>query len=68
MYVSLVMKLIVFYPCHMVLVILVNTDLGNGLVPYSTKPLPKSMLTYHQWCSMHEISQEVLQNSVLNMN
>ena len=28
--------------------ILVNTGLGNGLLPDGTKPLPKPMLTYHQ--------------------
>ena len=30
----------------MVLGILVNIGLGNGLVPEGTKPLPKPMLTY----------------------
>ena len=28
--------------------ILVNTGSGNGLMPDSNKPLPESMLTYHQ--------------------
>ena len=28
--------------------ILVNTGLGNGLLPDGTKPLPEPMLTYHQ--------------------
>ena len=27
----------------------VNTGSGNGLLPDGTKPLPKSMLTHHQW-------------------
>ena len=27
----------------------VNIGLGNGLLPDSTKPLPKPMLTDHQW-------------------
>ena len=28
---------------------LVNIGYGNGLLPDGTKPLPKPMLTYHQW-------------------
>ena len=28
--------------------ILINTGLGNGLLPDGTKPLPEPMLSYHQ--------------------
>ena len=30
----------------------VNIGSGNGLVPNGTKPLPKPMLTNHQWCAV----------------
>ena len=30
----------------------VNIGSGNGLLPDGTKPLPKPMLTYHQWGSL----------------
>ena len=33
---------------HMVTGILVNIGSGNGLLPDGTKPLPESVLTYHQ--------------------
>ena len=45
----------------MALDILVNTGSGNGLLPYSTKPLPEPMLNNHQlgpetfiWVQFHE--------------
>ena len=41
----------------------VNIGSGNGLLPDGTKPLPKPMLTDHQWnpndIHIREISQEI---------
>ena len=48
---------------------LVNTDLGNGLLPDGTKPLPEPMLTYHQqgpmafitgWSSLKYLSHQIV--------
>ena len=51
---------------------LVNIGSGNGLLPDGTKPLPKPMLTDHQWdlvtSSFGAISQDILKISVLNMS
>ena len=43
---------------YMVWEILVNTGLGNGMLPDGTKPLPDSMLTYHQWGSVALIQDQ----------
>ena len=48
----------------------VNIGSGNGLLPHSTKPLPKPMLTYHKglvtfiW---EPISEEILQQSMTQL-
>ena len=34
--------------CNQVMPYLVNVGSGNGLLPDSTKPLPETVLTYHQ--------------------
>ena len=41
--------LIVAHWHHLVIGIWVNLGSGNGLLPVGTKPLPKPMLTNHQW-------------------
>ena len=33
--------------------LLVDADSGNGLLPDNTKPLPETMLIYHQWVLWH---------------
>ena len=40
--------LIVTQKCHIASWILVNIGGGNGFLPRGIKPLPPSMLTYHQ--------------------
>ena len=42
---------------HMATEILVNIGSGNGLLPDSTKPLPKPMLTNHQITTLHTCLQ-----------
>ena len=37
---------------HIAIWICVNMGSGDGLVPDGTKPLPKPMLTSHQWSSV----------------
>ena len=53
-----------------------NTGSGNGLLPDSTKPLPKPILTYHQWGPMtitcrkfHESQPSVtkISNTITNL-
>ena len=39
------------YQCNMVTKICVNIGLGNSLLPDGSKPLPETMLSYHQWGS-----------------
>ena len=47
--------------------IVINFGLCNGLVPNGTKPLPKPILTYHQWEQIHlmTISQEMLKRYIM---
>ena len=56
----------------MVTEIWVNIGLGNGLLPYGTKPLPEPMLTDHQWSPsdihIRAISQEMSQPSLTKIH
>ena len=45
----------------------VNIGSGNGLLPDSTKPLPKPMLTYYRGIHLRAISREVQLNIICNM-
>ena len=54
----------------MVSQIRLNIGSGNGLLPDSTKPLPKLILTYHPWGSValtEDIAQEVMKISIRNL-
>ena len=48
------LNIFLLHPSHWSLMMswnTVNIDSGNGLVLDGTKPLPESLLTYHQWSS-----------------
>ena len=47
---------------------MVNISSSNGLLHDGTKPLPESMLTYHQWGRhLRAISRDMFNTSILGM-